>query len=129
MREKANAFRKTPLGRFNRLKEDSKKRNIDLSISLEEFKLLINKNCFYCDNNLGLKTIYGVGLDRLDNTKGYTLDNVVPCCNFCNIVKGYLLTSDEMKKVANLLINARKDLSPIDSINLKKSLTKSRKDS
>jgi len=27
------------------------------------------------------------GLDRIDNTKGYVIDNVVPCCGHCNLMK------------------------------------------
>jgi hypothetical protein len=27
------------------------------------------------------------GLDRVDNSKGYTLDNAVSCCNMCNRAK------------------------------------------
>ena len=27
------------------------------------------------------------GLDRVDNEKGYTIDNVVPCCKHCNYAK------------------------------------------
>ena len=27
------------------------------------------------------------GLDRVDNNKGYTIDNVVPCCKRCNYAK------------------------------------------
>jgi hypothetical protein len=27
------------------------------------------------------------GLDRVDNTLGYTEANVVPCCQICNIAK------------------------------------------
>lgn len=30
------------------------------------------------------------GIDRVDNTKGYTIDNVVPCCGICNMAKGKL---------------------------------------
>jgi len=25
--------------------------------------------------------------DRMDNTKGYSLENSVPCCKFCNLTK------------------------------------------
>lgn len=28
------------------------------------------------------------GIDRLDNSKGYTIDNSVACCSKCNIAKG-----------------------------------------
>ena len=27
------------------------------------------------------------GIDRIDNNKGYTMDNVVPCCEICNNAK------------------------------------------
>jgi hypothetical protein len=27
------------------------------------------------------------GIDRVDNTKGYTLENCVPCCTRCNLAK------------------------------------------
>jgi hypothetical protein len=28
------------------------------------------------------------GIDRIDNSQGYIIDNVVPCCTKCNIAKG-----------------------------------------
>ena len=28
-----------------------------------------------------------MGIDRKDNNKGYTNDNCVPCCGFCNKMK------------------------------------------
>lgn len=37
--------------------------------------------CSYCDGPLG----NGIGLDRLDVTRGYFLDNVVPSCGPCNM--------------------------------------------
>jgi hypothetical protein len=38
----------------------------------------------------------GVGLDRLDNARGYDADNVVSCCTTCNVVRGNRFTPDEM---------------------------------
>lgn len=52
------------------------------SITLEEFRNQIKENpyCFYCENtNISL-----LGLDRLDNNKGHSLENVVSCCEKCN---------------------------------------------
>jgi hypothetical protein len=56
---------------------------------MENYELLINKSCYYCSNKLGTKTIYGAGLDRLNNDLGYELNNVVPCCTFCNYIRGF----------------------------------------
>jgi hypothetical protein len=27
------------------------------------------------------------GVDRVDSGRGYTVDNCVPCCKFCNLMK------------------------------------------
>jgi hypothetical protein len=73
-------------------------RSITFLISLEEFKNIIAKNCYYCGSEPKLsgtskrynKTHIQVkhnGVDRVDNSMGYTLDNCVPCCNFCNHMK------------------------------------------
>ena len=42
-------------------------------------------------------------LDRMDNTKGYTIDNTTTACAFCNQVKGAFMTADEMRRVAKRL--------------------------
>ena len=34
--------------------------------------------------------VYHSGVDRIDSSKGYTKDNVVPCCGKCNRMKGDL---------------------------------------
>lgn len=69
---------------------------------VREFKLtkddamkLFKSNCFYCNKipskirinkKLNGEFIYN-GIDRKDNTKGYTLENCVTCCEFCNLNK------------------------------------------
>lgn len=40
---------------------------------------------------------------RLDNSKGYTSENVVPCCKECNMLRGNRLTPEETKVVTNAL--------------------------
>lgn len=45
---------------------------------------MILKNCFYCDRN---DPTCLNGIDRMDNQKGYTLTNCVPCCKYCNFMK------------------------------------------
>jgi len=67
----------------------------EFSITKKEFKELINKNCHYCNlppsNKKTTKNKKGIyyysGLDRVNTTGGYHLDNVVPCCKYCNTAK------------------------------------------
>lgn len=56
---------------------------------------MIQQRCHYCDSPpivfyKKLKSREGVtynGIDRVDSSGGYTLNNVVTCCKFCNFAK------------------------------------------
>lgn len=65
----------------------------------EQFNELTKKNCVYCDRppsqKWGLYTYNG--LDRLDNLRGYSLDNIAPCCWECNRIKGSSLSVTDMQ--------------------------------
>lgn len=65
---------------------------------------LISRPCFYCNGPLNPT---GSGLDRRDSSIGYVLDNVVPRCRACNVIKSDLITSEEMLRVAELLKSLR----------------------
>lgn len=69
-----------------------KKKGLGCDLTIE-FMLnnIVNKNCFYCD------TIINVGCDRIDDKKGHLIDNVIPCCYICNVVRSNIFTVDEMK--------------------------------
>jgi hypothetical protein len=45
----------------------------------------------------GKKKICGFTIDRIDNNKGYTLDNIHQICYLCNTIKGLWFTSQEMQ--------------------------------
>ncbi|MBC7265733.1 MAG: hypothetical protein QMD76_03210 [Anaerosomatales bacterium] len=40
-----------------------------------------------------------MGVDRLDSSKGYTADNLAPCCFVCNQIKGDRFSEEEMKQI------------------------------
>jgi hypothetical protein len=42
------------------------------------------------------------GIDRVDNTKGYSVDNCVPCCRRCNVAKADM-TPDQFLGWASLV--------------------------
>lgn len=76
-------------------KQKARDRNYSFELTKDEVRILTKQNCYYCgDKPLQVKKnihnngdyIYN-GIDRLDNTKGYIIDNCVPCCGICNIMK------------------------------------------
>lgn len=52
----------------------------------------LDASCHYCGAMLPDDI---AGLDRIDNAKGYTRANVLPCCPLCNYARGHLLTVEE----------------------------------
>lgn len=82
---------------YRNLKRNARDRGIEWSLTKEHVAKIIGRPCFYCGVepyqeikngyngfNGGLK--YN-GLDRVDNKKGYLVENVVPCCGMCNYAK------------------------------------------
>ena len=43
------------------------------------------------------------GCDRIDNTKGHTKDNVLPCCKECNVARMDNFTSEEMQVIGKAI--------------------------
>lgn len=81
-KEYAKAYRKTPRGRYGKYKVSAKKRGYDFELSFEEFSAYWQEPCFYCGVD-----IESIGLDRIVNDEGYSVDNVVSCCSSCNVAK------------------------------------------
>lgn len=96
-----------PRKRYTRLVADCKKDNRELNISIEQFVELVNKNCNYCFKSL--KEQKGRSLDRIDNNKDYLLDNVLPCCGDCNLIRGNRLTVKEMEIAMKAVLEYRND--------------------
>lgn len=76
-------------------KRHAKNRNLDWGLSKEEVRKVTKLNCYYCGSEPKQEArnkrcngtyIYN-GIDRVDNSKGYFLDNCVPCCGVCNRLK------------------------------------------
>jgi hypothetical protein len=85
---------------FRRYRDSAVVSEREFTLSLEEFKSLIQQDCYYCGDKPERKykskrgvLIYYNGLDRVDNTQGYVFTNIVPCCRSCNFAKN---TSDQL---------------------------------
>jgi hypothetical protein len=107
-------------------------------LSFEEFYDLSQKPCHYCGSKPNNSqnspmsdklasafakengTFVYNGLDRIDSTKHHTLDNVVPCCKWCNYAKRER-TTEEFKAWAkrlhdNLFIQKETDSNCLESV-------------
>ena len=76
-------------------KNNAAQRNINFNLSEKDFKVLVKQNCYYCGQaptktkTASYKNEYEEinGIDRIDSSKEYSLDNCVPCCEMCNKMK------------------------------------------
>lgn len=84
---------------YNHYKLFAGYRKKQFKISFKTFKKFIKQNCYYCGSR-PIKLVYSKhnltkylfnGLDRVNNDKGYLLNNIVTCCKICNRAK-YTMT-------------------------------------
>ena len=76
------ACAKTPAGKWKEYRCNAAARNLLFDLTFEQFMTFWQKPCHYCGDPIAT-----VGLDRMDNTQGYTVENTVPCCRPHNIAK------------------------------------------
>lgn len=101
-RLKRLAHERSLAGRFRSSKYKAKSHGQTWLMRIENYAKLISQDCFYCNGSLHPT---GIGLDRLDNSKGYEETNVVPCCKNCNLLRGDRLTPEETR----IAVDAIKD--------------------
>lgn len=78
------------------------KKGLEFDISKDYMiDIMLHGHCHYCG------TTKKLGLDRIDNTKGHTMDNVVPCCYECNVVRNNSFTIDEMQLLGKTIRQIR----------------------
>ena len=93
-------------------KSCARARDLAWELTDEDFDGLTSRECFYCGcppsavrkpDGLydGGEFTYN-GIDRRDNSLGYMIGNVVPCCWTCNHAKGNMPFDEFMAWVARL---------------------------
>lgn len=85
------------------------------NLNPKEFLSIIQQNCYYCgeppqarstrQGRVGNKTLFKTpvnGIDRIDSSKDYTIDNCVPCCSKCNYMKQSFSQKDFLSHVEKI---------------------------
>jgi hypothetical protein len=81
-----------------------KEKGIESDLDEILIQTLILQPCFYCGRETDVTEKETInGLDRLNSSFGYILDNVVPCCHDCNMRKWTLDYSTFLQCIKNIL--------------------------
>jgi hypothetical protein len=123
---KGNIDRRLPPGEYGfnnhyrSIQRGAEKRRIEFSLTKGQVRELNQRPCYYCGcppsqiyNGTRAKSVTAAGrlhaaytyngVDRVDNTKGYTIDNCVPCCKVCNWMKSDLPYEDFITHIEQIL--------------------------
>lgn len=95
---KHKVYNQLPEGRFTVYKSSAKRCDRSFELTLADHftpgapNTYWQKPCTYCGDKIDT-----IGLDRIDNDKGYAVDNVVSCCFDCNGTRSDRWTFEEMR--------------------------------
>lgn len=82
------AWPDTNCANYSSYKARAIKKNLEFSLTEEEFETFTKAQCYYCHKKTS--TTHSSGIDRKNNEIGYTQSNCVSCCSECNYMKGAL---------------------------------------
>ena len=97
--------------RYKFYENNAKRRNLNFDLTLEQFDAITQKPCVYCGSYNGIyKDKPFSGIDRIDSNKGYIEENIVPCCDICNKMKGTLTTEQWLQHMQSILQYFREEI-------------------
>lgn len=85
---------------YDRYKSGAVKKKRVFALTIEQFNSFWKKKCHYC----GFQ-IPSIGIDRMDSSIGYSMDNCVPCCTKCNLMKRHIPTDDFINHCKLIALN------------------------
>lgn len=91
---------------YSQYKHKSKKRGYTFSLTVDEFRYIIEQPCYLC-NSMATNTFvlpdrgeyHYNGVDRIDNNQGYSVANCAACCGTCNKMKLDLSIAEFLQKI------------------------------
>ena len=112
-------YRRTGEAKGRALRRKAYQRGNNFNMTTNEFANWFdnqNKVCYYCGQEVfeysdlppNEQRLQGLTIDRKDNTKPYTIDNIAIACGRCNLMKGSWLTEEQMLDAAKRYFNQGK---------------------
>lgn len=101
---------------YNHYRRGAQERSLPFELTKEQVRVLIEQDCHYCGQKPVVRyTAQGCageyawnGIDRVDNQKGYTIENCVPCCKQCNFAKRDCTLDDFVAWIDRVYNNLKK---------------------
>lgn len=94
-------YKKSPAAMFDLYRKSAERRGLAFELDRVEFLRIVACPCTYCGAQPPADTKRN-GLDRVDNSVGYTAQNIVPCCYPCNQMKGTRTRQEFLDHVATI---------------------------
>jgi len=98
---------------YSGYRSNANSRNLSFELTKSVFTKITSQNCFYCGqepiesdfskgiNRTNTKFMHN-GVDRLDSKVGYTIENCVPCCSMCNLMKNKFSAESFLNKIKQI---------------------------
>lgn len=99
VRENGLRYNQTTKGRFRFVQNNATKRKKDFTLSIEEYTNIVSRPCAYCGD------VGKVGVDRIDNSIGYTKENSTSCCKMCNYMKNKHSVMDFLSHIKKIYLH------------------------
>ncbi len=95
---------------YSACKSRAKKKGIPFDLNYEAFRVMIEWNCAYCGSKPSCEPGHANipsfnGMDRVYSSKGYTDDNVIPCCWKCNWAKSIMTQNEFIEWIKTIAEN------------------------
>ena len=101
---------------FGKYRWGARIRGLGFKLTKNQFRKFTKQNCYYCGDepsavSIGTRKNGGYrynGVDRVDNSKGYTMGNCVSCCGVCNRMKRSMGKDEFIKHIFKINDELRK---------------------
>lgn len=94
---------------FCRYKQTAKRRKVSFDLTILEFRILVERSCHYCGDAPAQvaraksgETLKYNGVDRVNNSLGYSVENSVSCCGVCNRWKSSMSRDEFLKHIEKI---------------------------